>query len=236
MATSVYAVPEDGEAAPSTTHGDMNIVLSPDLHMLSYPTGPQSESVRVLRTHLTSQHLRDGRRTLAICSTARGTGCTYIATNLALSFAQTQMKVLLIDCNLRDPGVDGLISMPRQVDGLAQYLADPATFSAKDVISKDVMPNLSILYAGGTTDSTQELLGGNAFKTLLDECVRDYDLTIVDTPAANICSDARQICAMLRYALVVTRRNHSYVKDVRTFIDELRGDRVNVVGTYLNDY
>lgn len=210
------------------------IDLSSDLHILSAPTGIQAESIRALRTHLVAQHLRDGRRSLALCAPAVGAGCSYVAANLAVGLAQTGVKTLLIDANLRQPGLEHYFSPRRQVPGLLQCLSDP-NVGLRDAIVDDVQPNLSLLFAGGETAGAQEMLAGAEFKSLIDSCVRDYDLTIVDAPAANTSSDARRIAAVLRYALIVAYRNHSYVKDIRTLAGELTDDRVRVVGTYLND-
>ena len=224
------AVPTDTAVAGSATAID----LSSDLHILSEPTGIRAESIRVLRTHLIAQHLRDGRRSLAICSPAPQSGASYVAANLAVALAQTGVKTLLIDANLRRPGQQHFFTPRQDVQGLLQCLTDP-NLSLGDVILDDIQPSLSLLYTGGESASAQELLAGAGFKSLIDSCVRDYDLTIVDSPAANTSADARRIAAVLRYALVVAYRNHSYVKDIRTLVGELSSDRVRVVGTYLND-
>lgn len=229
------------ETAPPDSSGSsaapapLNILMSSAVHMLTDPTGAQAESIRVLRTYLVAQHLSDGRRSLAICGTAQGDGSSYIAGNLAVAVAQTGISTLLIDANMRQPGCDRMFIPPRPMRGLAQCLANPE-LSAQELVVESGVPHLSLLYAGGETPEAQELLGGPAFKAFIASCVRDYELTIVDTPAANLCADSRRVAAVLRYALVVSRRNHSYVKDVRTLVNELQGDRVRVIGTYLNDY
>ncbi|MFM9828589.1 MAG: CpsD/CapB family tyrosine-protein kinase [Sphingomonas sp.] len=229
------------ETAPLSPSGGsavaapLNILMSSALHMLSDPTGAQAESIRVLRTYLVAQHLSDGRRSLAVCGTAPGDGSSYIASNLAVAIAQTGIRTLLIDGNMRDPGIDRVCIPSRPLEGLAQCLANSERL-AQELIVESGVPNLSVLYAGGQTPEAQELLGGPAFKAFMSSCIRDYELTIIDTPAANLCADSRRIASVIRYALVVSRRNHSYVKDVRTLIAELQGDRVSVIGSYLNDY
>lgn len=217
------------EAAPPVT-----IDFSPDIHILSEPSSVRAESIRVLRTHLIAQHLRDGRRSLAICAPAIGTGASYLSANLAVALAQTGVKTLLIDADMRRSGLKHFFTPSRPVPGLLDCLSNPEV-SLRDTVLEDVQPSLSLLPAGSESASAQELLAGSAFKSLIDSCVRDYDLTIVDTPAANSYADARRIAAVLRYALVVACRNRSFVKDVRTLIGELTSDRVRVVGTYLND-
>lgn len=223
------------DEADEPAFAPVTVGFSPDLHILSDPSGIRAESIRALRTHLIAQHLRDGRRSLSICSPVIGAGCSYLAANLGVALGQTGVKTLLIDGNMRrQPGLQHYFMPDRDMPGLMQCLSDP-NMSARDTVLENVQPGLSLLFSGGETPSAQELLASTAFKSLIDSCVRDYDLTIVDTPPANSSADARRIAAVLRYALVVACRNRSYVKDVRTLIAELTGDRVRVVGTYLND-
>lgn len=230
------------ETAPSNAPGDSvarpaaaAIMVSNEVQMVSDPTGLQAESIRVLRTYLIAQHLSDGRRSMAVCGSATGDGSTYIAANLAVALAQTGVNTLLIDGNMRDPGCDRMFVPPAAMPGLAQSLRDPQV-SPQDMIVDSGIANLSLLYSGGESADAQELLGGPVFKAFVASCVRDYEFTIVDTPAANLCADSRRIGAVMRYALVVLRRNRSYLKDARTLINELQGDRVKVIGSYLNDY
>jgi Mrp family chromosome partitioning ATPase len=60
-------------------------------------------------------------------------------------------------------------------------------------------------------------------------------MTIIDTPPANTCADARRISTVVGYSLIVTRRHHTFVDDVRTLASQLEADRAKVVGTVLNE-
>ena len=226
--------PQATTAPRETGDGNARFRLSTDLHLLSEPAGVRAESIRVLRTHLIAQHLRDGRRSLAVCAPEDGTGCSYVAANLAVGLAQTGVKTLLIDGNMRAPGLEGFFQPTKAGPGLYDCLSRD-DLAVRSAIHEDVIPGLSLLFAGQAAPEAQELLGGAGFKALVDACVRDYDLTIIDTPPANTFADARRIASVMRYAMVVAQRNKSYVRDMRTLIDELTADRVRVVGTYLND-
>ena len=233
---TIDAARDEDVVAPSAPRDAVApMQISTDIHLLSEPTGVRAESIRVLRTHLIAQHLRDGRRSLAVCAPASATGASYVATNLAVSLAQTGVKTLLIDGNMRAPGLHRFFRSAVETPGLADCLSNPE-LSLRDALHEDVLPGLTLLYAGRATADAQELLGGAGFKALVDACVRDYDLTLIDTPPANTYADARRIASVMRYAMIVAQRNKSYVRDVRTLIDELTSDRVRVVGTYLNDH
>jgi capsular exopolysaccharide synthesis family protein len=209
-------------------------VLPENVAILGNPAGAAAEAIRALRTHIMAQHVGEGRRALAVCGASHGVGRTFIAVNLAVALSQIGLKTLLIDADLRFPGVDQLLPSPRQKVGLRQALSDP-DFEFSDAFVEDVVPNLSVLYAGGPADNPQELLAGERFKSLMDNCLVDFDFTIVDTPAANSSSDARRISTVVGYSLIVARQKVSFVNDVRTLAKQLEADHATVVGTVLNE-
>lgn len=209
--------------------------LSPSLVTLSDPAGIESESIGALRSYLMAQHLRDGRRSLAVCSPTPQAGCSFVTANLAVALAQAGMKTLLIDANLRQPALDNYIIPRNPGPGLVQFLTDDSV-SFNDVVTTDVIPDLSFIPAGGSASNAQELLAGPMFKRMIDTCLRDFDLTIVDTPPSTSAADARRIASVMRYALIVARKDNSYVDDLRKLVDELKADRVKVIGSFMNDY
>jgi protein-tyrosine kinase len=207
---------------------------SPSLVMLSDPRGGAAEAIRAVRTHIIAQHVEGGRRALAICGPSDGVGCTFVAANLALAFSQVGIKTLLIDGNLRTPSVHQIIRPPKLANGLRHCLGASGPAFAETVDSA-VQPNLGVLYSGGAAPNPQELLSSGAFQSLMDSCMREYDLTIVDTAPANISSDGRRISTVCGYSLIVTRRNVSLVDDVKTLMAQIRADHGRVIGTVLNE-
>jgi capsular exopolysaccharide synthesis family protein len=208
--------------------------FAPSLVMISRPLEGTAEAIRALRTHIMAQHVQEGRRALAICTPSKGAGCTFTAANLAVALSQIGVKTLLVDGDLRQPSVHQIIRPPRLADGLRHCLST-RDVGYDDSIETDVLPNLSILYSGGAAPNPQELLSNDRFQGLMQHWMRDYDLTIVDTPAANTSSDARRISTVCGYSLVVTRRHLTMVDDVRTLIAQIRADHGRVIGTILNE-
>lgn len=203
--------------------------------VITRPDSIEAESIRSLRTHLSAQHLRAGRRSLAICAPREGAGCSFVAVNLALAMAQSGVKTLLVDANLRDPGVDRFIEPVMPGPGLYHCLTD-TLMPLGQAVREDVLPNFSMLYAGAQIAGSDDLISGREFKTVMELCVREYDLTIVDTPPSGLYADARRIAAVMSNAMVVARRNTTFVSDLRLLTRELQGDRATVIGSYLNDY
>ena len=66
-------------------------------------------------------------------------------------------------------------------------------------------------------------------------CLRQFDVTVIDTPPANSSSDARLIGSVAGYSLIVARRDKSFVSDIKTLSDQLKSDGVRVIGSVLND-
>lgn len=226
-----------GPGGPGVTGQDATLrgfPYSPKLVTLSAPMSAGAESVRALRTHVMGQHIQAGRRALAVCAPSVGVGCTFVAANLAVAVAQVGVKTLLIDGDLRMPTVEQFIAPSATPSGgLSACLAEPGS-RVGDFIDDELLPNLSVLYAGAAAPNAQELLARDWFEDVLNHCMRDYDFTIIDTPPANICADARRIGNVAGYSLVVARRNKSLVADVRALVEQMVDDHVRVIGTLMN--
>ncbi len=209
--------------------------FSPHLTCLLQPDSAATDSIRSLRSHLMAGHVRGGRRALAVCAPESGVGNTFVAANLAVAFAQAGINTLLIDANLHRPGVERYVQTDTLAAGLRQMLS-AGVDEPVDEIRRDVLPNLSVLYAGGTGSGSSELLANRQFKQLIDECMRDFEFTIVDTPAENAAADVSRVAISVRSALIVARRNQSYTSQVKALATQLSSDGVRLVGTFLTDF
>lgn len=221
--------------AGAKTREQPEYAFSRRLVCLSAPHGAAATSYRSLQTHLSARHLGDGRRGLALVAPESGAGCTTVATNLAIASAQAGINTLLIDANLGRPAVHDLIRPCAASSGLAEMLL-AAGDDQEDAICRDIRPKLSILFAGTMVPSAQELLGGRRFKEIVEQCIRSFDFTIIDTPAASTGPGARQVAASVRYALMIARKNVTSVRSAQRSGGELAADRVKVVGSFLTDF
>jgi capsular exopolysaccharide synthesis family protein len=236
MTDTFVAAARESASSPRPSSDDpasRSYGFAPSLVTVLKPTAPQAESIRTLRTHVVAQHLNLGRRALAVCAPNVGVGCTFVAANLAVALSQIGVKTLLVDANLRNPGIDQIIRPSVAVGGVSECLgAQFATMT--DNICSNVMPDLSIMYAGRVNASPQEMLAGDRFRTLMAYCLREFDMTIVDTPPANTSSDARRISSVAGYSFVVVGQDKTFVKDVEVLVSQLRLDRVAVIGVAIN--
>lgn len=207
--------------------------FTPDLVTLVGDRPYEAEAIRTIRTHVIARHLRDGRRGLAVCAATKGVGCSFTAANLAVSMAQVGISTLLVDGNMREPQMEEFIRPPGLADGLRQCVANDALPSA--YLHAEVIPNLSVLYSGGVAPNAQEILGGAPFRSMVERCLRDFEMTIIDTPPLSQCADALRIASMIGYTLVVARTNVSKSRDLAALAQQLQEDGARVVGTVLNE-
>lgn len=226
-----------GDTAPTNDEGpsqSSRYELSTDLVTLMDHRPEEAEAIRTIRTHIIARHLKDGRRGLAVCAVSRGTGCSFTAANLAVSLAQAGVATLLIDADLRQPGLESLVRPQSPTDGLRQCL-ESYDGDASSLLHAEVIPNLSLLFSGGVAPNAQEILAGNPFRKLIERSLRDFEITIVDTPPSSLCADARRISSVVGYSLVVARTNVSRVGDLGVLASQLQEDGARVVGTVLNE-
>lgn len=223
--------PESPTVAEAAGEDDL-FGFTADMPTVVDATGPEAEALRGLRTQIVGLHLEPGRRALVACAASDGVGCTFVAANLAASLSQIGVRTLLIEADLRRPSLDSMIQPRRAVPGLVQYLTGQDELD--DVIQEDILPGLSVVYAGGVAAQPQELVSGPRFRSLIDSCIRNFDFTIIDTPPANTCADAIRISSIVGFALIVARKDQSFVHDLTVLADQLAQAHAETIGTVLN--
>ncbi len=207
--------------------------ISDEIVVLSDPSSPRAEAIRLLRTQIISQHVGTGRRAFAVTAAVAGSGTTYIAANLATALSQVGIKTLLVDSNLRDPRIDSVFGLEPGGPGLTSFLGFQASRPER-ILYPDVLPNLSIIPSGPPVTRPQELLSGARFRAGVDILLREFDVAIFDTPPANESADALTVAGVLGYALIVARRHTAYVRDVQILTEQLGAARATVIGSVLS--
>jgi capsular exopolysaccharide synthesis family protein len=228
---------QDGSPAPKLDRHELTAIEPAAIEsvMVNDPHSIEAEAIRALRTRLAAQHLREGRRSIAVCAAAAESGCTYIALNLAVAMAQAGVRTALVDANLRDPMIADLCGLPLSMPGLSEYLSNDSIAMA-EVVDTELMPNLAVIGGGEVPSNPQELLSDARFRGLVDQLLREYDLTIFDTAPAKICSDGLRVATMAGFSLIVSRKHKTYFEDTKTLAKQLRADRSVVVGSILNSF
>ncbi len=209
--------------------------VSDELVVINEPISPRAEAIRLLRTQIIAQHVKVGRRGIAVVAPVEGVGCTFIAANLAAGLSQVGVKTLLVDCNMRSPRVDQIFGLDPNSPGLSSFLSLQVARPER-VVHANVLPNLSVITAGPPVLLPQELLSSNRFRDGVNTLLREFDLVLFDTPPANTSADALTVGGVVGYAMMVARRDHSYFKDVTTLVNQLHSTRCNIIGSVLNEF
>jgi capsular exopolysaccharide synthesis family protein len=132
---------------------------------------------------------------LLITSTLPGEGKSFIATNLALTFASQGQRTAIVDCDLRKPNIQRLFRLPAS-KGLVEYCLEAA--SLEEVVIKNVQPNLDVITVGGRAKNPIQLLNSKEFETLTTELAKRYDRVVFDSPPLGAVSDALNHSATAR--------------------------------------
>lgn len=208
--------------------------LSHELVAAYKPFSHTVENLRALRSQLMLRWLDSatGHKALAILSPGPREGCSFIAANLAVVFSQLGERTLLIDANLRTPQQHELFKLTGNA-GLSGMLSGRAGTEA--VVRIPSLVGLSVLPAGAVPPNPQELLGRPAFTEILANVSRDFDVVLIDTPAAADYADAQTIAARAGAALMVARKNQSALPAMSRITRSLQDSGVTLVGAVLND-
>jgi len=208
--------------------------LSHELVAAYKPSSPVVEQLRALRSQLMLRWFdaEAQRKALAIVSPGNGEGRSFIAANLAIVFSQLGERTLLIDADLRTPRQHELFKLGNNA-GLSGLLAGRA--NAEAVVRVPSLLGLSILPAGAIPPNPQELLGRPAFIETLLSLSRDFDVVIIDTPAASAYADAQTIAVRAGAALMLARKNRSSLPDMAQITSSLQQSGATLVGSVLND-
>ncbi|WP_374233742.1 MULTISPECIES: polysaccharide biosynthesis tyrosine autokinase [unclassified Thiocapsa] len=175
--------------------------LSRLLDIAHRPESNYAESIRTLRSKVLSAQGAD-TILLAVVSPDRLDGRTRVTANLAVAFAQTGRRTLLIDADLRSPAIATYFGLS-EVSGLSLILSGIATDDAAHRIP--YFPSLTVIPCGPTPPNPQELLSGPGLRQLLNAAKPKYEVILLDTPPAARSSDWELVADAVGRVVVVTR-------------------------------
>ena len=174
-----------------------------ELINLHYPKSLVSESIKSLRTNLQFANVDKSMKTVLITSSLAGEGKSFVAINLAISFAQAGKKVLLVDCDLRKGRLHKVFDVPN-VLGLSNLLTDSLSNSNK-YIQKTGVKELSLITRGAFPPNPSELLGSKKNKDLIEALKKKYDVIIFDGAPCNGVTDSVIMSTLVDEVLIVTK-------------------------------
>lgn len=189
-----------------------------------------AEQFRTLRARLDSLAAQRPIRSLCITSALQGEGKTTAAVNLALvSSMSLERRVLLVDCDLRNPKVHRSLGL-RPDAGLGEVLEGEATL--EKAVMRVEGTSLDVLAVRSQPPNPSELLAGPRMRSLIEELVARYDLVVLDTPSTLALPDAKTVSELTDGLVLVVRADMTPKEDVEAALDVL--DRRHVLGLVLN--
>ena len=204
----------------------------PVLAMVPRGRGPDViEAFRTLRTNLMFLEGAGRPRTIAIVSPNPGAGKSFAAVHLAESAVAVDASVVLIDADLRRPVLHSRLRCDRE-PGLSNALRGSDLQSTLHRV--DGIPNLKLIPSGSPVNDTVGVLGGRAFRHVLDS-LDAAELVVVDTPPGAVYADALAVAAQCDATLLVLDSKSTRRRAARTLIDSLERTGATLIGVVVNN-
>lgn len=190
------------------------------------------EALRGVRTSILLSSPGSAPKVVMVTSSRPAEGKSSLATLLAITFALSGSRVLLIDADLRRPSVHVRIGLPKG-KGLSSILSGEA--DVKEAIESWVhLPNLHILTAGPAPPLPSELLGSAQMERMLQGLRKDYDFILIDTPPVLVVTDAAVMARNTDATLLVIRYDSIKRHVVERSLDVLDRSGAHLLGAVLN--
>ena len=191
---------------------------------------PQAEAYRRLRTNLRVATIDPGRRSLLVTSAVSGEGKTLITANLGFAFAQAGHRVMLVDADMRRPGLGRLLGL-ESTPGLSEVLSGDVPVEA--LYQEHELP-LEVLTSGAPPPNPTEVLESDGFAELLPKLTGRAEIVILDSPALLPVSDAAVIARRAAAVLMVARVSSTRAEQLDAAAEFLRAVGKHPVGAVLN--
>jgi capsular exopolysaccharide synthesis family protein len=206
-------------------------LLQPSLIAFHSPRSAESEVYRVARTSLMMTNRRNHVRTMVMTSPQPGDGKSTTISNLAITFARTGKKVLLVDADMRRPVIASSFAIDGE-PGLSDILTGRRT--AAEVTQSTQVPGLSIISHGSPTSVPSELLESTRFSNLLSEMRREYDLVLIDAPPILAVADPVIIAPQVDSVVLTVRVTKNGRRTVEQAAKVLKDLSIELTGVVVN--
>lgn len=203
------------------------------------PKSPVSEVFRTLRTNLQYMKKSNSCQTLVITSTVQGEGKSFVAANLAVTFAQASKKTLIIDADMRRPrqhtifGVDMFPGLSNYLSGVNLSRSRHET-SIKECIYATKVDNLYMMPSGNIPPNPSELLQSRKLNALLNEIEPNFDVIIFDGAPCLLVTDSTIISRVVDATILVASQNKTKMDDLKEAKRRINHVGGHIAGVVLN--
>ena len=204
------------------------------------PKSPISEVFRTLRTNIQFMNVNKKMKTLVVTSTFPGEGKSWVASNLAVTFAQAGKKVVLIDADMRKGrqyAIFGVSPRPGLSNFLSQAEIDKEGKVSEDVrnyIKETEIENLYLIPSGNVPPNPSELLVSAQMLGLLNSLKELCDLIIIDGTPSELVTDSVILSRIVDYTLIVTAHKITKKDALERVVKNIKNVGGNIAGVVIN--
>jgi len=204
---------------------------SPELVTFNYPRSTASESYRGIRTNILFSSAESAPQVILITSAGPQEGKTITTVNLAVTMAQADSKVIILDCDMRRPQIHKLFGIAKD-HGVSNLLV--GTSDAGGAIIHTRIPNLDVIPCGSIPPNPSELLGSTRMATLLDALRKDYAHILIDSPPSTAVTDAVVLSKSVDGVILVISAGHTAREIVKNGVAQFGAVGAHILGAVLN--
>ena len=213
--------------------------MKKELFIQKDPKSPIAEIFRTLRTNLQFMNTKNELKSILITSTVPGEGKTWIASNLAVTFALAGKRVLIIDADMRKGRIANVFKA-RTTPGFSNFLSG---ISADGVVEKEnilniiqatEVENLFVVTAGNTPPNPSELLEEDKLDKMMEQLNKRFDIIIFDGTPSMLVTDATIISRIVDTTIIVAAYNLTKKEDLTRVKRNIENVGGKIAGVVLN--
>lgn len=196
------------------------------------PKSPVSEAFRTLRTNISFSAVDKELKVIMVTSATPAEGKSTTIMNLAVTYAQSEKKTIIVELDLRKPTVHKSLQISNRF-GITNVL----TRSVKlfDVIQETKIPNLHAITSGLIPPNPSELVGSKALSHIIEQLKEEYDVILLDTPPILAITDSQLISAITDGVIIVADSGKVKRNDLQAAKERLELVNANILGVVLNN-
>ena len=197
------------------------------------PKSSVAEAIRVIRTNIQfSLKLKKGKMIL-VTSSVKGEGKSFVSANLAVSFAQKNLKVLLVDCDLRLGRLHQIFKVNNK-NGFSEMLVNDEGKRYKKYVKETKIENLFFISRGMVPPNPSELLDSPNIAKFLEKIQNDFDVIIFDGTPIHGLTDSLVFTKYVDKVVVVSAAHYTKMNLLEDTVKNLQNLAVDIAGVILN--
>lgn len=190
------------------------------------------ESVRVLRARIEKEAKKKNLKSILVTSAAPGEGKSTIAANAAMALAMNGLKVVLVDCDLRNPSVREVLNMKDGKPGVYEFLEKQAELP--EILQYHPEYKMYVIPGGKPCSNASEMIDTPRMQQLIEQLKEVVDYIILDTAPVGMLTDTAVLAEYVDSALFVVKQDYAKISDIMEGVNQLAQSNIYLAGCILN--